>query len=73
MDYTHHLTCDGVWLGHKSWQTPADWVALGAGGAGGARTAGTRVTRIWPLNTSLVPADVPVLAVWVYVTLRATA
>ena len=40
------LTCDGVRLGHKSWQTSTDGVTIPVGCAGGAGATGAGVTRV---------------------------
>ena len=65
--------CDGVWLRHQAWETPADGVALAAGLTGGAGPTGTGLAGVWPLHTSLAPADLSVVTVRVNHALRTTA
>lgn len=63
---------DGVRGGDVASLALADWIPIGVG-AVGVWSAWAWVTRVWPNNTFLIPADKTLLAVGVSDTLRPTA
>lgn len=64
---------NGVRLGHKSRLTSADGVSKVVDHASGSRATRRWVAGIWPLNTSLVLANITTFTVWVSDTFWATA
>ena len=65
--------CDGVWFGNISGKAVTDWVSEMVDLTSGPWATGTGITGVRLWHTLLVLADITMVTVGVYLTLRSTA